>query len=1072
MAHVTRLPFVSALVLACGALAPARAQISLPPKPENERGNLAPHHLCTVCGARNYTVPANAPRNEADLPLALCATCQKQTPHRPNMPSFGQPASGNGDPRLRLPPTEPVAKQPGAPAPAPAAETPASAPAPAPNTAPTPTPNGAPFPGVPQSAPNDAASFIFAEIAKAKTLDDPLLAQAVDSLCGMGEIGRARARAELTSDSVPRIVVAARTLARCGGPAELDALFSRARERLPVAACAPYVAALASADPVRATPAFFCELLEHPIAPMRVAAEKVLRKHIGPELVPLLVPRSSSTKAEARLLALGLLADIGGADATEALFAHLADPKSSVAQVCVHALGASPSAEVEARLLGIAFRERWILREHAYALIAILEREERQLKPVLDERHVEPLLEGMRSSDVFVAGTCASALAAIGFRSAHPRNTAWLDRDVVDRLVYVLSGKVFHDDVSALLRVAVARLTLVTGQEFASDGPRWVEWWVGARDGFFARRAWIEFTAGDEVTLTARWRAPGENFTLLGPAAKAVPGQPGEVFYLTEAEARALTAVLQREGLFGAEKLPGVRGKRGPGERELAVGVAGRGKEFLCGADAQEPWFERAASASAALREKNRWQLFAPAGRSQFSFWQEQAPWWALEHSAHEREQRMKHLVLAALPGREAADRGASLAELARLYATPGVAEASDFEPLLALLRDEHAYGERPRRLARLALEAARAAGNGTTLDPDRARRLIATLGERFPNEASDELEAAVEACSPALVQQLAADERAPLRAASAVMLARDPDPAAQARLVQLLSDRDSRVEIAAVNAAGAARLESARTELLVRARLGLQPVRVAALHAIGKLGGEYVLDALLLGAQDADAAVRTAAAKGLAELADASAAPLLVSMLSEGSGSVVFGPAREGLLRLGDAARQDLLRVLHKTGHPARREAALILAEQGAAEPLTALVQMLATTPGDARVANELAVLSCVDFRGDADPVSRYWTWYDGVTHEDALQWFRAALERASPPAPDLEALRGRGTRASRLYLVEIIARPEPWLAERARRELARLLGRDLGALPAKGSARDAWLSNIRENILASRDP
>ena len=37
-----------------------------------------------------------------------------------------------------------------------------------------------------------------------------------------------------------------------------------------------------------------------------------------------------------------------------------------------------------------------------------------------------------------------------------------------------------------------------------------------------------------------------------------MPGQTGDAFYLTEGEARALTAVLQREGLFGAEKLPGL----------------------------------------------------------------------------------------------------------------------------------------------------------------------------------------------------------------------------------------------------------------------------------------------------------------------------------------------------------------------------------------------------------------------------------------------------------------------------------------------------------------------------------
>jgi len=86
-------------------------------------------------------------------------------------------------------------------------------------------------------------------------------------------------------------------------------------------------------------------------------------------------------------------------------------------------------------------------------------------------------------------------------------------------------------------------------------------------------------------------------------------------------------------------------------------------------------------------------------------------------------------------------------------------------------------------------------------------------------------------------------------------------------------------------------------------------------------------------------------------------------------------------------------------------------------------------------------------------------------VRHDDALAWFRAALERLGIAPPPPSALAGAGTAQGRLFLVNVIARPEPWLAERARRELKRLSGRDPGEMPPAGPERDAWIRALRES-------
>ena len=297
------------------------------------------------------------------------------------------------------------------------------------------------------------------------------------------------------------------------------------------------------------------------------------------------------------------------------------------------------------------------------------------------------------------------------------------------------------------------------------------------------------------------------------------------------------------------------------------------------------------------------------------------------------------------------------------------------------------------------------------------------------------------------------------------------PDAQDLAVLVKLLDDKERDVEIAAVLTLGEHRVESARTELLVRARLGTTPVRVAALQAIGKLGGEFVLDALALATSDPDVQVRVAAAKGLAELADPSSIQLFIGMLAEGRDGAVFEPVHAALMKLGKTAWPDLMRVAHTPGHRARREATLLLSEQAVPEAASALMTMLTTTPTDAGIANELAVLTCVDFRGQPDPSGAWWNWWDGVVHDDSLAWFLGALERAGIAPPEREAFGGSGTPQARQFLCAVMSRPEGHLVERARRELSRLVGRDLGEIPPRGSARDAWLATLRESLQHQRE-
>jgi HEAT repeat protein len=1128
----------------------ASAQISLPPKKSEPKGNVAPYLECTVCGHRNYTSARDGRRDKDGNDIAWCEKCKRDTSQRPGQSEEKKHGKSGGN--LHLPP--PAAE----PQPANGANTTgaSAAPSSAPGTTGQPSTPGAPStggaastptaPGA-KSAPNDdasprtsgAAGFIFTEVRKAPSIEDHLALKAVDSLLALGEPGLDAARIALNDSEPTVLMTAARVLMRSGNPDDIELVKNRVRGKLPPPVGVPLVDELVRCDPVRVTPRYLCELLESSHAGVRMGAERALRAHLAPDLLPLLEPVLASKRAESRLAALALASDIDDPSVTDLVLAHVADPSSKVASSAVSILAGAKDPGLDAKLLAMAFKGRWMLRDNSYALVAIVEREDLNLKPILDESYVEPLLNGLQANDPFVAGACASALAGIGFRSPHAKATTWLDQAVMDRLVFTVSGKEFHNDFTALSTPALRRLRLVSGQEFGKEGPRWVEWWLAAREGFFARRACIEVEPADVGRVTVRFQSRGDDaqaFALLGPAQAGTTEASrltGEVFYLTPEEARDLVAVFEREGVFGPEKLPGVRGARGPGERTLDVAVSGRGKSFTFGASASEPWFERAVAAARSLREKNGWQRYPDPSKhaSSFALWQEESAWWSAEHTSAERALRLKALILAAVPSAKAGARDSAVDELARLYAEEHVARAADFTPISRLLADEPFYSEHTHKLVGLAIEAAREAGtkpNGApsapsdagdasdataatdpnaasdassrtaSMPPELGRDLINLLYGKFHAQAGRDLAQIARACGSSFARELAHDERPLLRAVAAAALSapgasaeagqidhvvgaaddataasarRRPDDADLAVLMKLLEDKDHDVEVAAIQALGENRIEAARTELLVRARLGTAAVRVAALQAIGKLGGDLVLDALVVGASDSDLQVRVAAAKGLASLADPTSTQLLVSMLSEGRDAAVFEPVRAALAKIGKSAWPELLRAAHTPGNHARREAAFLLSEQGLPEAASVLMTMLTTTPADAEIARELSVLTCVDMRGQPDPPAAWWNWWDSVVHDDSMAWFLGALERAAFPPPGRDSIEGRGNAQGRAFLVAVMARPEAHLVERARRELSRILGRDLGEIPPRGTQRDAWLATLRESLQRKRE-
>jgi hypothetical protein len=433
-------------------------------------------------------------------------------------------------------------------------------------------------------------------------------------------------------------------------------------------------------------------------------------------------------------------------------------------------LAAREDPAVVSELRRRAFDQPWILRDGAYAILALVEREDARLMVCLEDRHVTVLLDGLAVSDPFVSGACAAALAGIGFRSASLGPPEWLDRAVPDRLVRAVSGLEFHNDFSSLQRPATRRLSLISGESLASDGPAWGLWWSRARPTFRARRAVIEATPEMAASMRISWSnelGVPVAFRLLGPTASSEPQSEIEVLRITEAQARDLFTLLEQNGVFTAQRLPGLRGAGNLPGRSLEVGVAGQGKSFRISGSAKEAWFEALDAGLGAVRERNRWQRYPSPLRHQNSedLWFEQAGWWDEDHTETERAMRMKTLVLEALPAMPMDRRESGIAELVLAYADPAIVEQADFEVLFGLLDQEEFFSPRAQSLLGLVLKQPGATEQASN---ERTALLYGLALRRFGDRGAEALAQIMGSVGVEAVRVSLHDQRALLRAVAA----------------------------------------------------------------------------------------------------------------------------------------------------------------------------------------------------------------------------------------------------------------------------------------------------------------
>lgn len=888
-----------------------------------------------------------------------------------------------------------------------------------------------------------------------------------EELLAFGDDGIAAARRGLASEHQAVLLTCARAVLLTQDTAGTGILRGRLSRELPADAIAPLLRAIDELAPATMSKSDLVALLDHPQSTLRSAVERLLSERLTGEDLPLLARALSAERTDTRVRALELVGQQSGEGALDLLFARLDDSRPQVAQRAAEILASRPDETVEARLLQLAFETKALFRQQCYALVALVEREDRRGETIVGEDRVEVLVQNLASVSPFARGAAAVTLAGIGYRSESSESNEWYRLRVPHELVSTVVADEWHKDFSALQTPALRRLERLSGRTFGNDGPAWRSWWLDTATNFTPRRAVLASGPEAAQQMHVVWElSTGRRVELA--ATRANVALSANVLWLDEADALRLAAQFEASGVLSAERIPAA--ERPDTAETLTIAVADGRKAFSFPLGLRPQWLVESTLLIEELATVNAWQILADPSipGSRRGLFNAESAWWremrAMEGERGRilRSRREKELALAALVTMESATRGDVLDRLLDVCTLPGVLDPEDAGALLTILDTEPYHTPRTERIVGLLLVAGVTGADGS-IDPTFGRELFDRLYTRFRGGALDSLARVTKSMGLEFARELSIDARAISRGLAADVLAVSEEMDDTKRMLRLMSEGEvDQVQESALIAVGVHGRQDLRGIVLERAERAPDRVRQAAIEALGELGGPGALEAMMLCFADGSLSLQRSALRALGKLDAPQAADTVVQMIGRGPSSPLFETAREVATSMGPIMRLPLVELALEERSPGRDEAAFVLSELGAAEAVPALLRIL-TEGGEGadRAADELALLSCVDLRAREDRDTAWRAWWDGLTERDALAWLREAQLRNGLPVAPPGSLESGGTRDGALALVATVEAPAGVVSERARRELARLLDMDVPPRP-QGLDTTNWRASI----------
>ncbi|GEM_PF-3683744 len=808
--------------------------------------------------------------------------------------------------------------------------------------------------------------------------------------------------------------------------------------------------------------AFLFQCLQGRAPSLRRAAEDLLRPLLGPEDLGALAPLLDARRVDSRLRTLRLLASRFPREGKSLLLKALHDPSLLCAREAARGLGKIHPfpKELEDLLSKGPARGRFF----GFALYAALLAFENGEKGVLSPDSAPVFLQGLSGGDPFVSSLCAAALAWISYDSEDLTGEKYHDREVMDHLVEVLSGRRFFPEFGTVIGLVERAARVLSGKGASVSGRRWEEWWKIAREGFLARRARLPLEdPRNRARTVVVMKDPVETVAFIPKGSGEKPGPGEKAVLLPPAEQAALVAGLLNLGLEQRASSRG-GGLVGSGSGAFTTFVLRLdGREMIVQGPSGTPWVERTADLLRNKIDQNLWQLYGPPpGPERERWWEEQSKFFASATKA-ERARRLERIVMKALPRLEGPLRVRALGHLLAIPGLENLLSDADVDILFSLVGKSARVNPRIRAL----LEVVALKKGSKTWE-----KLLSFLGPRWDKGGKDCFLALLAHASPGRIQSALSWKDPRVRASAALFLGRARNAVWRDSIRALLKDPSWAVRAAAVDALAYFRDWGSLGDVLgLAVKDPSLQVRRRALLFAGRSRDHRVLPLLLKVLDSPVGSIRIAAIRALGLSQIPRAADVLAGLVASDPEGVAGKLAARELSQWGNGDVRAAVRPLLGSPSSAVREAALwILADSLDGTTIPRLLQLLRQPDKYARARRALILLSCREFTQDV--AASYARWFETHGSEPETAWFVEGLKEAgyTPGFGPMDLLPGAGLGAVP-GLVAVMKDAREWYFRvQASKRLQEITGRSFGIVTARTSRAEraaiaqAWLGWLED--------
>lgn len=722
---------------------------------------------------------------------------------------------------------------------------------------------------------------------------------------------------------------------------------------------------------------------------IRRAALSALASRARAETIPGLRALLKSEHEKTRLDAFAILERLDAPGLEIEAMRLLGDLSSALSAKVCEWLVRHRNDAIVAELIGLAKNDP-PNRKDLWAVLAIAQIEERFAATILRDDQLEVFTNRLRSLDPLVRLSSAIALSHLASRSQAENAEELLSGQVVPAMVETFLRGDYFKDALPLLEMCSTRLERLTGVDVGTDLTRWREAWLGGGATPRIRRDLDPAAilgSVDELIVTYERKgvdSSGEDRRLVFASSSllgsALEGDAAGAAFVDPTTLSEFVGLVESTGVLKGRPAS-ARAVSKNAYRSLSLRAGNRERVVAIGAESDAS-FEAIEARLFALADREYWQRLYHGPKEEFGAWFErQARAFGPDSRPEDRAQRLFAAIAFAIPRLDSAARCEALGVLLRDDFAVSQLTLADVKVLIGALDGEIVVEGPITLLCRIV--AARGDAEAESL-------LIESLGAKFGLDAVPQVRDLTLRSGRA--GEALASSSVGVRLGALAAIARGA-PAPLASVVAAISDPDARVRREAVIALAAFDDPAARARLAEIVGDVNAPLHRVALEAIGLSSSSDAAALLEAVAAGPDLAAAAAAMRGLARRpGGAGAGSLVRHAVNPVAEPERRSAALDALAGMTDAAATEALReALRSAPEPERPAIAYLLAARFDVTAAPVLIGMLERDPTATRARDCLEMILCCDGGDRGEFFTQRW---NGSPERSGDDWFAAALD------------------------------------------------------------------------------